>query len=73
MIPDPLAAVREMARVVKPGGRVLLLEHARSDNPVLGAYQVRPGSFGPPGPKVGRGGCNVMVSRCTTRHMGCAW
>lgn len=35
------AAVAEMARVVRPGGRVLLLEHVRSDNPLLAAYQVR--------------------------------
>ncbi len=43
VLPDPLAAVRGMARAVRPasqGGRVLLLEHARSDNPVLAAYQV---------------------------------
>jgi len=40
VIPDPLAALKEMARIVKPGGKVLLLEHARSDNPILGAYQV---------------------------------
>ncbi|WP_242392451.1 class I SAM-dependent methyltransferase [Anaeromyxobacter oryzisoli] len=38
-IPDPGAAVAEMRRVVRPGGRVLLLEHVRSPRVVVRAIQ----------------------------------
>lgn len=39
VFPDPAAALQSMARVVRPGGKVLLLEHSRSTSPVLGWYQ----------------------------------
>lgn len=39
VFPNPQQAMQELARVTKPAGSVLLLEHARSRNPALGLYQ----------------------------------
>lgn len=39
--PDPIAALRELARVCKPAGHILLLEHGRSDRAGLGRWQDR--------------------------------
>ena len=35
VVPDPLAVVREMFRVCRPGGRIIFLNHFRSPNPAL--------------------------------------
>ena len=39
--PDPVAALKEMARVCRPTGKVLLLEHGRSDREWLARFQDR--------------------------------
>ncbi len=40
-VPDPVAAITELARVLKPGGRLLFIEHVRSDDPGSARWQDR--------------------------------
>jgi phosphatidylethanolamine/phosphatidyl-N-methylethanolamine N-methyltransferase len=35
VVPDPVQVVREMRRVCRPGGKIIVLNHFRSANPVL--------------------------------------
>lgn len=35
-VPDPVKGFQEIKRVCKPDGQVILLEHVRSENPLLG-------------------------------------
>jgi len=36
-VPDPIKGFKELRRVIKPDGRLFLLEHVRSEGPILGA------------------------------------
>jgi SAM-dependent methyltransferase len=40
-VPDPVGAIDELSRVLKPGGRLLFIEHVRSDDPGSARWQDR--------------------------------
>jgi SAM-dependent methyltransferase len=40
-IPDPVRSLQEVRRVLKPGGKFLFLEHGRSDDRKIAAWQDR--------------------------------
>jgi len=39
VVPDPVQVVREMRRVCRPGGRIIILNHFRSANPLLSYFE----------------------------------
>jgi phosphatidylethanolamine/phosphatidyl-N-methylethanolamine N-methyltransferase len=39
VVPEPVKVVREMSRVCRPGGKIIILNHVRSTNPIVATFE----------------------------------
>jgi phosphatidylethanolamine/phosphatidyl-N-methylethanolamine N-methyltransferase len=39
VVPEPVKVVREMSRVCRPGGKIIILNHFRSTNPIVATFE----------------------------------
>ena len=71
-VPDPVLGLHELQRVVKPGGQIVLMDHVRSEQPLLGVLMdiFNPAAVRMTGANINRRTVeNVSTSRLSIEHV----
>jgi len=71
-VPDPVLGLHELQRAVKPGGQIVLMDHVRSEQPLLGVLMdiFNPAAVRMTGANINRRTVeNVSTSRLSIEHV----